>query len=578
MEISTLKKRIQVASGAVPADLVIKNGKIIDVFNQEIMTADLAIADGVIAGIGEYEGNEVIDAESCFISPGLIDAHVHIESSMVAPSEFAKIVLPHGVTTVIADPHEIANVLGEEGIAFMLDDSEGLDLDVYLMLPSCVPAAPFEHAGAVLLNEQLLPFYRHPRVLGLAEIMDYPGVKNTDSQMMDKLASAAPFKIDGHGAGLDQTGVNVFAAAGIQTDHECITQEQAKERLARGMYVMIREGSAAKNLKALIPAVHEKNSHRCLFCTDDKHINDLIAEGSIDHNIRLAILEGLNPLTAVQMATLNAAQCFGLVHKGALAPGYDADFILVEDLQQFTIKDVFKAGKRIGKNGSPAGLENQKARGRQQAFSSTVNIPAMSAADLSIPVFDGQKACVIEIIPNQIETRKKVMEVPTAGGQFMPSSAHDLAKMAVIERHHGTGNIGLAIVKGLGLKNGALAATIAHDSHNLIVAGDHDEDMLAAIETLKTIGGGLAVTHEGKLLAALPLPIAGLMTGKSGFAVAEDLSKIYDALQKISVHQDFNLFLTLSFLSLPVIPELKLTDSGLFDAASFSHIPVVFGN
>jgi len=567
-----LKKRILVAVGEIPADTVIKNGKIIDVFNLEILSGDIAITDGTIAGIGTYEGKETIDTGDCFVVPGLIDAHVHIESSMVCPSEFEKVVLPHGVTAVVADPHEIANVLGEAGITFMLENSEGLDLDVFFMLPSCVPATPFEHAGAVLLNEQLSPFYKHPRVLGLAEVMDYPSVKNLDPQMLEKLVAASPYKIDGHGAGLDRAGINVFAAAGIQTDHECVTPEQVKERLSNGMYVMLRQGSAAKNLKDLLVAVNDSNRSRCMFCTDDKHLDDLIAEGSIDHHIRLAVEQGFNPLAAVQMATINAAQCFGLKHKGAVAPGYDADLIFVEDLDRFTVKAVYKAGKCVARDGKL--LKEVSLDQLAGTISSSVFIREITEEDLCIPVRKGRKANVIEIIPNQIETRKKVMEVPSAGGAFMPSTEQDLAKLAVIERHRATGHIGLAICKGLGIRTGAVASTIAHDSHNLIVAGVNDEDILLAIGTLKKIGGGLAVADQGKLLAAMPLPIAGLMSGQSTEKAAAQFAAVKEALREICEDKGFDLLLTLSFLSLPVIPELKITDLGLFDSVTFQHIAV----
>ncbi|MDT9755945.1 adenine deaminase [Heyndrickxia coagulans] len=572
VEMELLKKRILVAVGEIPADTVIKNGKIIDVFNLEILSGDIAITDGTIAGIGTYEGKETIDTGDCFVVPGLIDAHVHIESSMVCPSEFEKVVLPHGVTAVVADPHEIANVLGEAGITFMLENSEGLDLDVFFMLPSCVPATPFEHAGAVLLNEQLSPFYKHPRVLGLAEVMDYPSVKNLDPQMLEKLVAASPYKIDGHGAGLDRAGINVFAAAGIQTDHECVTPEQVKERLSNGMYVMLRQGSAAKNLKDLLVAVNDSNRSRCMFCTDDKHLDDLIAEGSIDHHIRLAVEQGFNPLAAVQMATINAAQCFGLKHKGAVAPGYDADLIFVEDLDRFTVKAVYKAGKCVARDGKL--LKEVSLDQLAGTISSSVFIREITEEDLCIPVRKGRKANVIEIIPNQIETRKKVMEVPSADGAFMPSTEQDLAKLAVIERHRATGHIGLAICKGLGIRTGAVASTIAHDSHNLIVAGVNDEDILLAIGTLKKIGGGLAVADQGKLLAAMPLPIAGLMSGQSTEKAAAQFAAVKEALREICEDKGFDLLLTLSFLSLPVIPELKITDLGLFDSVTFQHIAV----
>lgn len=574
MDKNILKKRIQVASKQIPADIVIKNGKIVDVFNLEIMNGDIAIADGVIAGIGEYDGVNIIDAENKFIVPGFIDSHVHIESSMVTPKEFAKAVLPHGVTTVIIDPHEIANVEGTRGISFMLEDSEGLDLDVYCMLPSCVPATSFENAGAVLNNEELVPFYKHPRVLGLAEVMDFPGVQNLDDHIIDKLLTASAYKIDGHGAGLGAEGINVYRAAGIQTDHECVTKEQAKDRLSRGMYVMIRQGSAAKNLPDLIGVVNEKNSHRCLFCTDDKHLDDLIAEGSIDYHIRLAVEHGLDPLIAIQMATINAAQCFGLSQKGAIAPGYAADFLIVDNLDTLPIAKVLKAGKVVAENGRYLGLATAKQRPVLSTNSVHLNINEVTKERLAIHVKTNQKAHVIEIIPNQIETVKRMMEVPSDGSCFVPSVEKDLAKLAVLERHRNTGNIGLAIVKGLGLTSGAVATTVAHDSHNLIVAGTNDEDMICSIQEIKKIGGGLVVVKNGKPLASLPLVIGGLMSDQDYDTVARQLNEVNNALLEVCKYRHFNLFLTLSFLSLPVIPELKITDLGLFDTTTFQHITV----
>ncbi|WAA08573.1 adenine deaminase [Fervidibacillus albus] len=569
-----LRKRIQVASKQIPADIVIKNGKIVDVFNLEIIHGDIAISDGVICGIGKYEGKTVMDVKDKFVVPGFIDSHVHIESSMVTPNEFAKVVLPHGVTTVICDPHEIANVKGSKGISFMLEDSENLDLDVYCMLPSSVPATPFENAGAVLNDEELKPFYNHPRVLGLAEVMDYPGVQNLDDRMIDKLLSASPYRIDGHGAGLGAEEMNVYRVAGIQTDHECVTKEQMKDRLARGMYVMIRQGSVAKNLPDLIGVVNEKNSHRCLFCTDDKHLDDLIEEGSIDHNIRLSIKHGLDPLIAIQMATINAAQCYGLSQKGAIAPGFTADLLIVDNLKSLTIEKVLKAGKFVAENGKYLGVKTTENQTKLATNSIHLAKNEITKERLAIQVKKNQAAHVIEVIPNQIETVKRIISVPTEGEYFIPSVEKDLAKLALFERHKNTGNIGLAIVKGLGLTNGAIATTVAHDSHNLIVAGTNDEDMIYAIQKMQEIGGGLVVVRDGKTIASLPLMIGGLMSDQKYETVANQLDEVNRALFEVSKHRHFNLFLTLSFLSLPVIPELKITDLGLFDATTFQHIAI----
>ncbi|MFI8685111.1 adenine deaminase [Rossellomorea sp. NPDC077527] len=570
-----LKKRIAVANKDIAADVVIKNAKIIDVFNLEITEGDVAISDGMIVGIGKYEGKEVIDAKGKYVSPSFIDAHVHIESSMVTPSEFANVVLPHGVTTVITDPHEIGNVSGEEGIRFMLDDSENIPLDVFTMLPSCVPATPFENAGATLTAHDLKPFYHYERVLGLAEVMDYPSLQKGEDSMLDKIAATTPFthNIDGHLAGLDTNAINVYKAAGIRTDHECTTVHEAKERLQRGMYLLIREGSVAKDLVSLIGVVNERNARRCLFCTDDKHLDDLIEEGSIDHNVRLAIKEGLDPIIAISMASLNAAECYGLHEKGAIAPGYEADFILLDDLETIAISSVYKAGKHVAGNGTYTGRPIVK-KTAQPALTSTVKTPELTDHDLQIRLGDTKKAHIIEIIPNQLRTNKRIEEVHSVNGAFIPSTAQDQLKMVVVERHHHTGNIGLGIVKGFGLKEGAIATTIAHDSHNIVAAGTNDGDILKAIKALDEMNGGLVMVKDGETIASLPLSIAGLMSDGSYEEVAAGLLQLKDAFVQLGFTGDFNPFLTLSFLTLPVIPELKLTDLGLFDVGDCRHIEV----
>lgn len=568
-----LEKRIAAAAKRIPADLVVKNGKIIDVINQEIISADLAITDGVIIGIGKYEGEKMIDAANRFVAPGFIDGHVHIESAMIPPSEFAKVVVPHGVTTVIADPHEIANVSGASGIQFMLDDSKSIPLNVLIALPSCVPATAFENAGAVLNAEQLRPFYEHERVIGLGEVMDYPAVLNGTKAMIDKLADArnSGKTIDGHAAGLDVDGLNLYMTAGIRSDHEATTAEEARERLQRGMYLMIREGSVAKDLDALIEVVNEKNARRCLFVTDDKHLDDLIEEGSIDHNIRLAIQRGIDPILAIQMATLNAAECFGLKEKGMLAPGYDADFLLLDDLEKVAVHQVYRNGKLVADRGIFT-AESLSAK-IPEGLKNSVNLEEICSDQLQIKLKQS-KAHVIQIIPNSLVTEHKVCEVDHAKGHFQPSVDKDLLKLAVIERHHQTGNIGLGIVNGFGLKCGAIATTIAHDSHNLVVTGTNDEDMLAAIHKIRDIHGGIAIAKNGEVLAELPLPVAGLMAATTFSEVNEKLAGLNNALAELGFDSDFNPFLTLSFLALPVIPEIKLTDLGLFDVKSFRHIDI----
>lgn len=573
MNIRQMDKRISAASKREPAELVIKNGRIVDVFNGTVITEDVAVSDGQIVGIGTYEGKEIIDADNRYIVPGLIDGHVHIESAMVTPTEFTKVVVPHGVTAIIADPHEIANVSGKEGIQFMLDDSEGLPLDVFIALPSCVPATPFENAGAVLNAEELQPFYEHERVIGLGEVMDFPAVNNGSETMLKKLNDASNHgkSIDGHAAGVNSEDLNVYMAAGICSDHEATTAEEARERLRRGMYLMIREGSVAKDLEALIEVVDERNARRCLFVTDDKFLDDLLEEGSVDHNIRLAVKHGLDPILAIQMATLNAAECFGLKEKGAVAPGYDADFLLVDDLEDFRISQVYKNGKLVSER-SRLTQDIIPERVPQKLVES-INMKPIGKSELQIHLNETW-ANVIKIVPNSLMTEHKIGEVEITDQGFQPSTTKDLLKLAVIERHHQTGNIGLGIVNGFGFQSGAIASTVAHDSHNLVVTGTNDEDMLAAIEEIHRIGGGTVVVKDGKTLAALPLPVAGLMADQGFAFVNERLQQLNEALVDIGFKGNFNPFLTLSFLALPVIPELKLTDLGLFDVLEFRHIEI----
>ncbi len=569
-----LKRRINVAAKRTPADLVIKNGKVVNVFTREILQEDIAIVDGFIAGLGDFEGKESIDAQGSFIVPGFIDGHVHIESAMVTPAEFSNVVLPHGVTTVVADPHEIANVSGLSGIDFMLKSSEDIPLDVFIMLPSCVPPTPFENAGAKLSDSDLEPFYDHPRVIGLGEVMDYPAVMQTQGDMLKKLegASRKGRCIDGHAAGLSADEINVYMSAGIRSDHECINAEEAIDRLRKGMYVMLREGSAARDLLALLQAVNEQNARRCLFVTDDKHLDDLMNEGSIDHNIRMAISQGVDPVLAIQMATLNAAECFGLKYKGAIAPGYEADLLLVSDLNTIKIEKVIKSGKLAAKGGEII-TPSRCSTVPDASISNSVKMSSLTSDDLRIEIGTGN-ANVIGIIPNSIVTRHLVEKLEAFNGCFEPNPETDLLKLAVVERHRNTGNLGLGIIKGLGMQRGAIASTVAHDSHNIVAAGASDEDLLLAIHHTAEMKGGLAVVKDGKVVADLELPIAGLMTDRDSAFIYGRLSELNQALREAGCNMLFNPFLTLSFLALPVIPELKLTDKGLFSVKSFQHISV----
>ncbi len=575
---AALTRRIEVSAHHRPADLVIRGGQIVNVFSGEITVADIAIIDGMIAGIGSYEGKEIVDASGKWIIPGLIDGHVHIESSLLSPKEFARVVLQHGVTSVITDPHEIGSVAGVEGIRYMLEQSEGLPMDQFVMLPSCVPATPFESCAARLTAEDLEPFYSHPRVLGLAEVMDYGALAGAEPGMVEKLASAHTHgkRIDGHAAGIAADQLDVYAAAGIRTDHECINAEEAKQRLALGMYVMIREGTATRDLEAILPAVNPHNARRCVFVTDDKLTDDLLDEGSVDHNVRLAIRHGLPLVTAIQMATLNTAECFGLRDRGAIAPGYIADLVLLDHLEELTIHSVYKQGR-------PVVIERQLqgaafpattlSNATHTAALSRCHMTPLEADHLALPL-RSERCNVIEVIPQSIVTRHAIEQADIVNGHFVPSVERDLLKLVVAERHQATGHIGRAIVKGFQLKRGAIVSTVAHDSHNLIAAGASDEELLLAIRHVTELGGGLAVIDGEQVLASLPLSIGGLLSELPYEQVYMQLGQLQQALEHIGAAQHFDPFLTLSFLALPVIPTLKLTDLGLFDFAAGRHISV----
>lgn len=575
MKKETAEKLIQAADQQQKADLVFKNARIVNVFTREIEHGDVAVVDGKIAGIGVFHGNKEIEMHERYLMPGFIDGHVHIESSMVSPSRFADVVVPGGVTTIVTDPHEIANVKGKAGIQYMLDDSENSPLNTYFMLPSCVPATPFENAGAELSAEDLRPFYDHPRVIGLAEVMDYPSVAGTAADMMQKLQDAKKknVNIDGHGAGFNAHQVNVYRAAGITTDHECTTAEQALERIRRGMYVIIREGSAAKDLKAILPAVTEANARRFLFCTDDKHLDALMSEGSIDASVRMAVAQGMDPLMAVQMATLNAAECFGLTAKGAVAPGYDADFIVADSLDDLYAKEVYQHGKKVAENGKMLGSQT-KQHPVPKSLTESVQIPPITESSFDIPVNGNGKALCIEYVPNSIVTNQKEVDLPKKDGKFEASPAKDVMKLAVIERHQNTGNIGLGFICGLSFDEGAFALTVAHDSHNIVAAGYTDADMKKAVAQVNEMQGGLALVKNGEIVASMSLDLAGLMSTAPAEKAVEELIAVEKGFAELGFSGDFNPLSALSFMCLPVIPSLKLTDLGYFDSLTGKHTSV----
>ncbi len=563
-----IKNRIDVASGRVKADLVLKNARIVSVFTEEILEGDVAIVGGEIAGIGQYEGVEEIDLEGRYVAPGLIDGHVHIESSMVTPAQFAKTILPRGTTAIIADPHEIANVCGLGGIQYILDNSEVLPLDVFVMLPSCVPSTSFENAGAKLLADDLETFMNHPRVLGLGEMMDYPAVESASPEAIDKLAVADGKLIDGHGPVIKDKGLNAYVAGGIRTEHECTTVEEMIDRLRLGLYIQIREGSAARNLAELVAGVNKDNVRRIFFCTDDRHPGDILVEGHIDNNVRLAISRGLAPITAIKMATLNAAEAYRLYNRGAVAPGYLADLIVFDDLKAFNIEMVFKGGRLVAEHGKALFEVSEIA---SEAVVNTVNFKPVTADDLRIAM-SSDFARVIRLLPHSLVTESAVRKVVTEDGYFKYDDRLDILKLLVIERHHATGNIGKGLVEGFGLKNGAIATTIAHDSHNLIVIGDTNENLLAAIEEIQRIGGGIAMVKDGEVVASMPLPIGGLMSDEPIELVDQKLKDLLEVGYNLGVKRVYDPVMTLAFLALPVIPEIKLTDVGLFDVNKFEFV------
>ncbi|MDS0528163.1 adenine deaminase [Clostridium sp. SHJSY1] len=576
MEKLSFIEKIKGASKEISCDIVIKNISIIDVFGQESYISDVAIKNGYIVGIGDYECKNIIDGTGKYICPSLMDAHAHIESSLTTPNEYSKVALLHGVTSLIADPHEIGNVLGIEGIKLLMDLSKNIPFDFYFMLPSCVPATPFENSGAILDNEALKSLYDDKMVLGLGEVMDCPAVTNGNDDMISKLLSIIEKDkiIDGHGAGLTLDNINAYCTANIRTDHECNNPQEAIEKLRRGMYIFLREGTVAKNLKDLISIVSVKNSRRLCFCTDDKHIDDLIKTGTIDSSIRTAIDLGVDPYLAIQMATLNVAECYNLKNKGAIAPGYIADFIILNDLKTFKIHEVYKRGKLVVSNGKF--VSDEAPRKFTSEIRNTITLPKLDQSSFKIDLNNKSILNAIELTPNKLETKHLKFNISELNlkGEFESSLEKDLIKIAVIERHKNTGNIGLGILKGIGLKNGAIATTIAHDSHNLIVCGTNDDDMIIASNKLKEIGGGIIITSNGKVLASIKLEIAGLITARPPKDLLDDLERLHIALDEVAPNINFNPFLTLSFLSLPVIPDIKITDKGLFNVLNFEFISV----
>jgi adenine deaminase len=560
---------IQVARGDKPAELLLKNARVVNVFSGEIEETSIAITHSRIVGLGEYEAREVIDLKDRFVCPGFIDAHVHIESAMVPPYEFARAVVPRGVTSVIIDPHEIANVLGVDGIRYMLEASKYTPFSVFVMVPSCVPATDLETNGGVLRWSDLIEFKRDEWVIGLGEVMNFPGVLNRDENVLDKLRAFADRRIDGHAPGLCGRDLEAYVAAGIGSDHESTQVEEAKDKLRLGMYVMIREASNARNLKTLLPLVTPKNARRILFVTDDRFPNDLLDEGSIDYIVRTAIREGLDPITAIQIATLNAAEYFGLSDRGAIAPGRRADLFVLDNLKDFNIRQVYRGGKLVARDGRILPGDHEPTR---PPIRNTMNVD-WSRVDLRVPARGRAHLRVIEMVPDQLVTHESIETARVEDGFIEADPTRDLLKLAVIERHKGTGNVGLGFVRGFKLTRGALASSVGHDSHNLIVVGTNDDDMMSAARAIAAMQGGLVAVANGEVLARVPLPIAGLMSDQPIERVREELDHLVLAARGLGtdLHAPF---MALSFLALPVIPDLKLTDKGLVDVRQFDFVPV----
>lgn len=570
-----LNQLIDMAAGRLAVDLLITNCQVVDVYNQRLLDGPLAIGNGKVVGVGHaYDAKKTLDAKGGIVMPGLIDGHVHIESSSLTPAQFARTILPFGTTTIIADPHEIGNVCGVKGIQYMLDASRDLPLHVKIQLPSCVPATPFESAGAVLEAEDLEPLFADEGVLGLGEVMDYPSVTNHADNMMNKLMMAKRHNrvIDGHSPGVKGLDLTAYVAAGIMTDHECSNTEGMLARLTMGQYILLREGSTCKDLLNLLPAVTPQNARRCVFCTDDREPDDILTTGHINKSLRLAVEYGLDPMIAITMGTLNAAECFRLQDKGVIAPGKDADLLIVKDLKNFAPMHVFSMGVEVARDGK---MLMELPEYHCEYVLNTINIAPLKVEDLALKL-TSDKARAIGVIPKSVVTKNsEVSVVRDQDGLFHAKANDSLNKLAVIERHHASGKMGIGIIEGYGIKNGAIAVSVAHDSHNIVVVGDNDGDMLAAVKDIEAIKGGFSLVQNGEVLAHLPLPIGGLMTNQTAEEVAEIIEHlIITARDKFNLSHEFHPLMTLVFMTLPVIPALKLTSNGLFDVKQFKLVDV----
>ncbi len=559
---------IKAARGDAEIDLILKNGNLVNVYSGEIYPEDIAIYDDYIIGLGHgYQAKQEIDLAGSYIMPGFIDAHVHIESSMVEVPQFARAVVPLGTTSVVADPHEIANVFGYEGIRYMMDASKYNPLNVFFMMPSCVPSTKMETAGSELRAFDIFPFLREKWVLGLGEVMNFPGVVAGDEEVLDKIKIISDKRIDGHAPGLSGKPLNAYIAAGIQSDHECTTAEEAMEKLRLGMHIMIREGTGTKNLVELLKIVNKENLFRCMFATDDRHPHDILEEGHIDFMIRKSIENGIDPISAIRLATINTASYFDLRHIGGISPGKIADVVVVDDLQKFRVQKVFKSGKLVAEAGHSIYQESARP---QASIRSSVNIKWLEGNEFFIPA-NGKRCHVIGLIKDQIVTEKLIFQPKVENGEVISDPDRDLLRCFVLERHHASGKMGYGLVKGFGLKSGAIASTISHDSHNIVVVGVDTADILKAVIHLNKMGGGIAIADKGEVIDCLQLPIGGLMSNLPLEEVNTKLKKMILSTKKLGSPLS-DPFMQLSFIALPVIPKIKLTDKGLVDVEKFEFI------
>jgi len=573
-QINRIRRLIRVAKGEVQPDLLLENISLVNVFTGEIYPTNVAIAQGTIVGVGKQyiRGKESLNLKGKYLTPGLMDAHMHLESSFLTPQEYARAVIPHGTTAVFIDPHEIANVLGTLGIGYILKASEDIPLNVYLLAPSCVPATHLETSGATITEKDIESLLSQDRVLGLAEVMNFPGVLGQDDMVLKKIMVTRLHgkSIDGHCPGLKGPNLNAYIVSGINSDHETIDRDEAQEKLRLGMWLMIREGSAAKNLKELLPIVTPENHWCCIWATDDLEAKDILTDGHINGILRKAVEQGLDPIRAIRMATINVARRFGLKYTGAVAPGYRADLAVFGDLKEFKTLVVIKDGKIVYEDGE---IKVPIKKWVDPKVLNTIKVKPVETEHLKLRI-SGDRARVIGLVPQQIVTESLIRKVKKdAQGCVLSDIEQDILKIAVVERHHATGNIGLGLVKGLGLKRGALASSVAHDSHNIMAVGENDQDMIAAIREIERLQGGLVVANHGRAMASLPLPVAGLISPESAETVSQTMDKVLGTARSQGVIAE-NPFFALSFLALPVIPKLKITDKGVIDVGLFQIVSV----